>query len=178
MEDCSSFRDVLLACINDELVEENYAPWMEEYQTRIAAEDSMVVEAALRLCKEFHDHDPQRFQQIMSICHDLHITKENICVAYSSICEGVMHWSKVIALLVFARTMSVECYRRNDTKMVSYIVEWTCEFVCRFIQEWIKTNGGWIGFVEHFTPRDTLSWKSLYDTVKDVVIEKLALKSF
>ncbi|KAL3831512.1 hypothetical protein ACJMK2_023253 [Sinanodonta woodiana] len=177
MEDCTTFRDLLLACINNVLVATNQMSWME-YPTRLSAEDSRVVKTALRLCKEFQDHDPQRFQQILSICRDLHITKENIYVAYSSICEGGMHWSKVVALLVFARTMSVECYRRSDVKMISCILEWTCEFVCRFVQEWMIKNGGWSGFVEHFTPRDTMCWKSLYDTVKHVVVGKLALKSF
>ncbi|KAL3831513.1 hypothetical protein ACJMK2_023254 [Sinanodonta woodiana] len=60
--------------------------------------------------------------------------------------------------------MSVGCYRRSDVKMISCIVEWTCEFVCRFVQEWMNKNGGWkdTDIPSHNTPEDL----GLYDIVR------------
>ncbi|KAK3588703.1 hypothetical protein CHS0354_026017 [Potamilus streckersoni] len=152
----TSFQDVLLECINDRLVENGYTPWTG-YPIKKGIKDPNVIETALRVCKEFSNHDSQRLQNILTICHDLNITKNNVHVACSSICEGGMHWGKFVAILVFASIMSVECCYRNDASQINYVIDWTSEFVCTHFLEWMNKNGDWAGFVEQFARRDMLS---------------------
>lgn len=60
--------------------------------------------------------------------------------------QSMCDWGRVIALVVFASSLSLECHRRNRPHLDSHIRFWVTSFFSQnpVAREWIELNDGWV----------------------------------
>ncbi|PFX17402.1 apoptosis regulator R1-like [Stylophora pistillata] len=115
-----------------------------------------------------------------SVCTKLDITPASahrtfVCVA-KEIFQEETNWGRIVALYAFGGVVAHHFVETQRPEMVQKIVEWTATFIAENLLTWIKENGGWDGFVAHFSDssQSQTMWKSLF-TVGSICAAGLTL---
>lgn len=60
--------------------------------------------------------------------------------------QPVCDWGRVIALVVFASSLALECHKRDRPHLDAHIRNWIKWFFAqnRLVRDWIQSFGGWV----------------------------------
>jgi len=71
-------------------------------------------------------------------------------VAKEIISEGIT-WEKIVSILAFSGGLATDCILSGSSIYLARIKSWTNEFFESDLAAWMKNEGGWLGFFDHFT---------------------------
>lgn len=115
-----------------------------------------------------------------SLCTTLGITPVTAHPTFVGVAQEIfqagINWGRVVALFTFGGVVAHHFVETQRPEMVQYIVEWIVSFIANNLLTWIRENGGWDGFVAHFSEssQSQTMWKSLF-TVGSICAAGLTL---
>ena len=59
--------------------------------------------------------------------------------------DGNINWCRIVALFGFGGSLSVTCVQKGLPHLVDLIGEWVSTYICNHLDQWISSNGGWVG---------------------------------
>ena len=97
------------------------------------------------------DEFEERFRtQFDDMVDQLHITDRTAYptfhrVVHELFLDGNINWGRIVALFGFGGSLSVTCVQKGLPHLVDLIVEWVSTYICSHLDQWISSNGGWVG---------------------------------
>lgn len=102
-----------------------------------------------------------------SLCTTLGITPNTAHPTFVGVAQEIfqagINWGRIVALFTFGGVVAHHFVEIQRLEMVQRIVEWIADFIEHNLLSWIRENGGWDGFVAHFSDssQSQFTWKSL-----------------
>lgn len=103
-----------------------------------------------------------------SLCTTLGITPVTAYPTFVGVAQEIFqagtNWGRIVALFTFGGVVAHHFVETQRPEMVQHIVEWIVSFIANNLLTWIRENGGWDGFVAHFSEssQSQTMWKSLF----------------
>ena len=99
------------------------------------------------LCHEFEQAYEDRFESLTSA---LDVEPGHLHSLFHTQVEelfsgGQINWGRIVALFVLTSHLCVLSVQRNRLHQVPLLLEWTCAWIDSHLNDWIQTNGGWVG---------------------------------
>ncbi|KAK3103484.1 hypothetical protein FSP39_019575 [Pinctada imbricata] len=104
------------------------------------------------------DEFEERFQeQFDCMVNQLHITQNTAYPTFQRVVEELFsngtNWGRVVALFGFGGAIAVQCVEKGMPQIVDNIVDWVSTYIDYTLEEWIRSQGGWQGFVDFYSRR-------------------------
>lgn len=107
----------------------------------------------LRAIETMGDVFENKYKEVFSdMCQQLQITGATARSTFATILDelflGGIRWGRIVALISFAGSYSLECERKGVGGVVDEVCDCTVHYLDNQLKSWILQNGGWDGFVE------------------------------
>lgn len=132
--------------------------------TPVANPDSHVHQSFSEIAANLEE---ERAEQFADLLNTLALDDSNLKNTYETIIDemfkGHIHWGRIVTFIVFTSNVVLYCARSRSLKhRVPEILMWTDVAMQEKMHRWIKEQGGWQAFVEHF---DLESWRVSLSTL-------------
>ncbi len=102
----------------------------------------------------------ERREQLEEICFELQITSESLQETFQTITSEIFRsdikWGRIVSFIAFSGAVSLYCAEHDMQSKVNDVLQWTEDLVAEKLSDWISSNGGWDGLVNHFVGQGTL----------------------
>ena len=104
--------------------------------------------AMRKLADEFEERYSAEFE---SMVEQLHITPNIayptfIAVARELFVDGI-NWGRIVALFAFGGAIAIECVEKDMGHLVDSIYDWVSTYLQSNLDQWISSQGGWVGII-------------------------------
>ncbi|XP_075047412.1 apoptosis regulator BAX [Mixophyes fleayi] len=79
-------------------------------------------------------------------------------VATEMFADGNFNWGRVVALFYFACKLVLKALCTRVPQMIRAIIDWTMEYLRKYVVQWIRDQGGWEGLLSYF---GTPTWQTI-----------------
>lgn len=130
-----------------------------------------------KLATHMEAEHPDLFE---SLCTTLGITPATARPTFVGVAQEIFqagtNWGRIVALFTFGGVVAHHFVKTQRPEMVPCVGEWIVSFIEHNLLTWIRENGGWDGFVAHFSEssQSQTMWKSLF-TVGSICAAGLTL---
>lgn len=113
-----------------------------------------------------------------SLLLQLQLDEDNCCeilcnVFAEMLADGVMNWGRVVTIFCFSGCAVKHMSDRGSSKNANDRISESCaKFVSREASAWIKEQGGWENFSNHFGEQnsETINWTGWHELVRKGII--------
>ena len=102
----------------------------------------------------------ERREQLEEICFELQITSETLQETFQTITSEIFRsdikWGRIVSFIAFSGAVTLYCAEHDMQSKVNDVLQWAEELVVERLSNWISSNGGWDGLVDHFVGQETL----------------------
>lgn len=121
-------------------------------QTEVSKQTKHMIE---KIALQFGD---ERYEEVENMCFELQITSETLkelfCTLAQELFYGTITWRRVAVFIALAGAMALYCAENGIEQGIQLIIQWTENYICKHLDKWIATNGGWKGFFDFFNEPD------------------------
>lgn len=111
--------------------------------------------AALSMRAMADEFEERYHDQFSDMCQQLHVTQNTaystfLAVINELFSDQTINWGRIVALFSFSGALSLQSVEREMPHLVDNIVDWAYTYLIANLDDWIRTHGGWNGFVEFY----------------------------
>ena len=107
--------------------------------------NNKVVDTACKLCDEFESRYENVFRKLGHEFDNIDLTVESFYSVLDHLLEDGLNWGRITGILTFASVMVVNSLDKNKSDQVELIRDWTCSYLQKNADSWMKQNNGWVG---------------------------------
>ena len=109
--------------------------------------NNKVVDTVCKLCDEFESRYENVFRKLGHEFDEIDLTVESFYSVLDHLLEDGLNWGRVTGILTFASVMVVISMDKDKAYQVELIRDWTCSYMQKNVDSWMKQNNGWVGTV-------------------------------
>lgn len=109
--------------------------------------NNKVIETLCKLCDEFESRYEDVFRKLGHEFDNSDLTVDSFNSVLDHLIEDGLNWGRVIGILTFASVMAVIAMKKSKDCQVELIRDWTCSYMQKNVEKWMKQNNGWVGIL-------------------------------
>lgn len=98
------------------------------------------------LADEFEERYTAEFSDMVQ---QLHITPVVAYPTFNTVAQELfsdgINWGRIVALFAFGGAIVIECFQKEMSHLVDSIYDWVSTYVQNHLEQWITSQGGWVG---------------------------------